>query len=71
MIKDKLPRELRKYIKQIRWENKKSSSNNGKVQLPEAKTLVELQDLIKQAKDKYNYDQEDQQHQTPKIEHGF
>ena len=71
MIKDKLLRELRKYIKQIRWENKKSLSSNGKVQLPEAKTLADLHNLIKQAKDKYNYDQEDQQQQSPKIEHGF
>ena len=71
MIKDKLPRELRKCIKQIRWENEKSSTTNGKVKLPEAKSLFELQELIKQAKDKYNYDQEDQQQQAPTIEHGF
>ena len=71
MIKDKLPRLLRQYIKQIRWENKQQSTTFGKIQLPEAKSLAKLQELIKQAKDKYNYDQEDQQQQQPKIEHGF
>ena len=71
MIKDNLPRELRKYIKQIRWEEKQKSKDNNQVQLPEATTLVELHELIKKAKDKYNYDKDDSPSQQPQVEHGF
>ena len=71
MIKDKLPKDLRQYIKQIRWETKQRSQESNQVKLPEATTLLELQELIEKAKEKYNYDNDDPPTQQPIIEHGF
>ena len=50
---------------------KKKAIGKDQLKLPKSTTLLELNELIKKTKEKYNYDKDDSPTQQPQIEHGF